>query len=203
QAFQDLHLLHVFQRHLLLAGDGQAVAAKAGSGVQHVAADRDVLVVADRRVVVAQRGILAGQFAERADLPVVQLLARHHGDRRRRVVQRGAAVAVEAAVARVLRRLSAHVHGGQVDGLRGIGLRGGAAGGGRAGGGKGGKQGQGEGSAGHRRRLRVADEATANRYVRENDPTLQAPYAGIDRIRFQGTLSARRFAGHPRFKNAY
>ncbi len=162
QSLQDLHLLHVLQRHLLLAGDGQAVAAEAGGRVQRIAADCDVLVVADRRVVVAQRGILAGQLAERADLPVVQLLARHHGDRRRRVVQRGTAVAVEAAVVHARGHLSAHVHGGQVDGLRGFGLRGGAAGGGRAGRGKGGKQGKGEGSADHRRRLRVADEATAS-----------------------------------------
>ena len=61
-ALEDFHRLDVLQRQPLLTGDGQPVEAVAGAGIQREAADRDVLVVADRRVAVAQRRIIAGQL---------------------------------------------------------------------------------------------------------------------------------------------
>src|SRR6185312_12002508 len=117
--FQDLYLLLVFHRHRLLAGDGEVVEAQTGGQVQRITADGDVLVVADRRVVVAQRGVLAGQFAQRADLAVVDLLAADDGDRGGRVVQRRVAVAVQAgAGCGVAVGHGLHVDGRQIGGAR-------------------------------------------------------------------------------------
>ena len=67
----------------LLADHAHLVEPEAGGQIQRKTADGDVLVVADRRVAVAQRGVGARQFAQRARLAVVDLVAGDHRDRRR------------------------------------------------------------------------------------------------------------------------
>ncbi len=111
-ALEDLHRLDVLQRQALFAGDGQPVEAVAGAGVQREAADRDVLVVADRRVAVAQRGIVAGQLGQRAHLAAVQQIAIEHVHRGRRALP---VTGTEAAGLRgcSCRLMRLHAHGGQ------------------------------------------------------------------------------------------
>ncbi len=119
---EDLHFLHVFQGQALFAGDGQAVEAVAGGRVQGEAADGDVLVVADRRVGIAQRGIVAGQLGQRTHLATVEVIAVKHVHRGRRVLP---AAAAEGIGARGIGCGFAglHAHGGQL-GRRLFGARG-------------------------------------------------------------------------------
>ncbi len=93
---EDLHRLHVLQRQALFAGDGQAVEAVAGGGVQGEATDGDVLVVTHRRIRITQRGIVAGQLGQRTHLATVQVIALKHVHRGRRVLPAAATEGVHA-----------------------------------------------------------------------------------------------------------
>ncbi|MCW0425716.1 hypothetical protein NB713_003659 [Xanthomonas sacchari] len=122
QALEHLHLFLVLQRHVLFAGDGQAVDAVAVGRIQRIAAHQEVLVVADRRVAVADRGVGAQHLAEHAHLAVGQLRAIDGVDRHRRVQQRRVAIAAQAAA--VVRLATLHVDRVQFDrGLRAGGRR--------------------------------------------------------------------------------
>ena len=87
QTLEDLHALLVFQRRELLSVDDHLVHAIGRRQIQHEAADRDILVVANRSVVVTHGGIGTHQFAERARLAVIKLIACDHGDCGGRVMQ--------------------------------------------------------------------------------------------------------------------
>ena len=110
---EDFHRLDVLQRQALLAGDGQAIEAIPGAGIQRETADRDVLVVTDRCIAVAQRGIVAGQLGQRPDLAAVQQVAIQHVHR-----GRGALPVTRAETAGLRdggrRLMSLHAHGGKL-----------------------------------------------------------------------------------------
>ena len=88
QALEHFHLLFVFQGDVLLAGDGAAVDLVAARGVQREAAHHEVFVVADRRIAVAYRGVVAQHFAEQAGLLVLDQGGVDHADRGGGVQQR-------------------------------------------------------------------------------------------------------------------
>ena len=215
QALENLHLLLVFQRHVLLAGHAHAVEAEAGGQIQRKAADRDVLVVADRGVAVAHGGVHVAEVTERARLAIVELGAGDHGDRGRRVAQRRIAEAADlravGAVAGLA--LGLHLHRRQLlywQRRLACGWQLGRQGG-RRGDGRGrlrtGQRDQREAGkkqrgTWHRRHLPGTDEATAIRTPGMGVPNHQAPYAGMTRIRFQGTLSARQRRAPP-LQSAY
>jgi len=114
-ALEDFHLLHVLQRQPLFAGDTQAVEAVAGGGVQREAADGDVLVVAHRRVAVAQRGVVVGQFGQRTHHAAVKQPAVQHADRGRGVLPVTTAEAVGLGVPGA-GLLGLHAHGIELGG---------------------------------------------------------------------------------------
>ncbi len=123
EALEDFHALLVFQRLQLLADQAHLVEPEAGGRIQRIPADGDVLVVADRRVAVAQRGIAARQFAQRARLAVVDLVAGDHRDRGRGVLQRRVAEAAEGIHLRIVGMVAALTVGLDVDGRQRRGLR--------------------------------------------------------------------------------
>ncbi len=89
QALEHFHLLLVFQGDVLFAGDGAPVDLVAARGIQREAAHYKVFVVADGRIAVAHRGIVAQHFTEQARLLVLDQRGVNHRDRCRRVQQRG------------------------------------------------------------------------------------------------------------------
>ena len=88
QALEHFDLLLVFQGDVLFAGDRAAVDLVAARRVEGEAANHEVLVVADRGVAVADRGVVFQYFAEQARLLVLQAGFGDHRDGRRRVQQR-------------------------------------------------------------------------------------------------------------------
>ena len=89
-AFEELDLLLVFKRHILLAGDGHAVDFKSGGEIEGKSANLVVAVVAHGHVVVADRGIVLDHIREQARNLVVEQVARDDGGRKRRLLERRA-----------------------------------------------------------------------------------------------------------------
>ena len=87
---QEFDALLVFERHILLAGDGHAVDLEAGGEIEGKAANLVVAVVADGHVIVADRGIVLDHVREQARDLVVEQIARDDGGRERRVLERRA-----------------------------------------------------------------------------------------------------------------
>ncbi len=78
QALEQLDLLLVLQRHVLLAGDAAAIDAIAVGRVQREAAHHKVFVIAYRRITVAHRGIVAQHVTQQLCLTVLdQRFAEH------------------------------------------------------------------------------------------------------------------------------
>ncbi len=88
QSLEQLHALLVLQGNVLLAGDGAAIDLVAAGGIQRETAHHEVFVVADGRIAVAHRGVIAQHFAEQARLLVLDQRLVEHRDRGRRVEQR-------------------------------------------------------------------------------------------------------------------
>ena len=65
-AFEEFDTLLVFERHILLTGDGHAVDLEAGGEIDGEAADFVVAVVADRSVVFADGGVVFNDVREQA-----------------------------------------------------------------------------------------------------------------------------------------
>src|SRR5699024_5047591 len=70
----------------------------------------------DGRVIVAERGVVLGQFAQVAHVVSRQLVTVDHRDRGGRIVDRGVAVAADGGVAGA--DIGLDLDGGQVGGLR-------------------------------------------------------------------------------------
>ena len=83
-------LLLVFERHILLAGDGHAVDFKAGGEIEGKAANLVVAVVAHGHVIVADRGIVLDHVGEQARDLVVEQVAGDDGGRKRASLERRA-----------------------------------------------------------------------------------------------------------------
>lgn len=85
QAFEQLHLLLVFQCDRLFAYRAHAVDAVAVGGIERIAAHHEVFVIADRRVRIAGGGIGAQYLTEYARLTIEQLRTIDDRDRGGRV----------------------------------------------------------------------------------------------------------------------
>ena len=110
-AFQELHPLLVFQRHILLAGDGHAVDLKPRGQIDGEAANLVVAVVPDRRVILANGGIVLDHVGEHARPLVGEQLTGHHGGRERRLLQRCAVQrANRDSIGKILLCFAAHDH---------------------------------------------------------------------------------------------
>jgi hypothetical protein len=87
-ALEKLDARLVFQRHILLAGDGHAVDLESRGQVDRKAANFVVAVVAHRRVVLADGGVVLHHVREQARALVQEQLVRHHRGRKRRLLKR-------------------------------------------------------------------------------------------------------------------
>ena len=89
-AFQEFDALLVFERHILLAGDGHAVDFKPGGEIDGKTANLVVAVVAHGHVVVVDRGIVLHHVGEQARNLVAEQIAGDDGGRKRRFLERRA-----------------------------------------------------------------------------------------------------------------
>ncbi len=87
---QEFDTLLVFERHILLAGDGHAVDLKAGGEIEGKAANLVDAVVADGHVIVLDGSIVFDDIREQARDLVVEQIARNDRGGKRRVLERRA-----------------------------------------------------------------------------------------------------------------
>ncbi|MNJ17040.1 hypothetical protein D3C77_113140 [compost metagenome] len=127
QALEQFHLLLVFQRNALLARDGLPVDLVAAGGIELEAAHVEVLVVADRRVAFAHRGVALQEFAECSHLAIDDQLLAEHGNRRGRLQQGGWRKTCHRRVINLIAVAVhlGHLHGGQCDAVLRQTVRGG------------------------------------------------------------------------------
>src|SRR5208337_12884 len=88
-ALEEFDLLLVFERHILLTGNGHAVDLETGGEIERKTANLVVAVVAHGHVIVADRGIVLHHVRKQARVLVAEQVAGDDGGRTRRLLQRG------------------------------------------------------------------------------------------------------------------
>ena len=89
-ALEEFDALLVFERHVLFAGDRHAVDLEAGRKIDRKSANLKIAVIADRRIVLADRGIVLHHVGKHARNLVREQVAGHDGYRERRLAERRA-----------------------------------------------------------------------------------------------------------------
>ena len=79
--FEQLHLLLVFQRYILLAGDGATVDLVAAGRIQREAAYHEIFVIADGGITFSHGGVIFQHVAEQSGVLIFNQCIGKHRDR--------------------------------------------------------------------------------------------------------------------------